>query len=65
MLCVHGQRRKSSQQGERSQRTSSLRGGMGRGGLEKRTALHFSMLFVKDFGYLKDEGVGGGKSSKF
>ena len=32
---------------------SSLRGG---GGLKKRTALLFPMLFVKDFGYLKDEG---------
>ena len=36
-----------------SQRTSSLRG---EGGLKKRTALPFPILFVKDFSNLKDEG---------
>ena len=30
------------------------------GGLEKRTALHFPILFVKDFGNLEDKGVGVG-----
>ena len=50
--------------GERSQRTSSLRGR--RGGVEKRTGLYFPILFVKDFGDLKDEGGGGGsKGPKF
>ena len=28
----------------------------GRGGIEKKMALCFSILFVKDFGYLKNEG---------
>ena len=36
---------------------SSLRGA---GGFEKRTALYFPILFVMDFGYLKDEEEGGG-----
>ena len=36
------------------------------GGLEKRTALHFPILFDKDFGVLKDEGGWGSfKSPKF
>ena len=39
---------------ERSQRTSSLRGEGG--GFEKRTGVYFPILFVKDFGNLKDEG---------
>ena len=35
----------------------------GRGVFEKRTALYFPILFVMDFGYLKDE-VGGFKRAK-
>ena len=45
----------SSHRGAFTKDVLSKRGG---GGLKKRTALPFPILFVKDFGNLKDEGGG-------